>query len=64
MTYMKKYGNYAIYMGGLAFKWFKTFENAKKEFDFYAQYPDELEDDMTLVNIRTSEVLESCEAEG
>ena len=63
MTYMKKYGNYAIYMDGLVFKWFKDYEKAKEACDFYAKYPDELDGDMTLVNIRSGEILATCDAE-
>lgn len=63
MTYAKKYGNYGIYTDGVVYRWFKTLENAKKEWD--ANFADsecaedwlDEYDEVQLRNMRTGEVI-------
>ena len=63
MTYKNQFGKYEIKMGGLVYKWFKDLKNAEAHFERLAKAPDELEDDITLVEIRTGKVLRVCKSE-
>lgn len=65
MTYLKKYGNYAIYTDGTVFKWFKDFDKALNYWknditldpETIEEWLEEYES-VKLVNLRTGEIIE------
>lgn len=62
MTYRQKYGKYEIRIDGSVWKWFKDYDKALAEYEWYAQFPEELDGDMELVEIATGAVLERTAA--
>ena len=63
MTYMKKFGEFAVKEGNTVLKWFKDREKAVDCFNWYAEAPEELENTLRLVCLRTGEILMECQPE-
>ena len=61
MTYQNRYGKYAVKIDGTTYAWFKNYDKAVAEFEFYAKAPEELEGTLTLEDIKTGGILKSVE---
>lgn len=57
MTYKQRFGRYEVKVDGVAWKWFKSLDNAVDEYNFWTECDDEFEDCVELVDLKTGEVL-------
>ena len=62
MTYQNRFGQYAVKIGNATYKWFKDRDKAITCFNWYSEAPEELDDVLRLVEIKTGKVLMECEA--
>ena len=63
MTYRQRFGRYDIRIGGMVWKWFVEYEKALAEYERLAKYPDELDGDMELVDVKSGKIIAHIEAE-
>lgn len=63
MSYKKQFSKYEVNIGCNTYGWFKDYDKAVDKFNFYAKYPDELDDTLVLKDSKTGEILMSCEPE-
>lgn len=57
MTYKQRFGRYEVKVDGVAWKWFKSLDNAVDEYNFWTKCDDEFKDCVELVDLKTGEAL-------